>query len=110
MKRSELKQLLDYTFSEYRPRICLVCGKPFGVFDMHEGIVTRGDAQGWKHHGLIMNTFNCIPLHHSCHLDSPPSREAVWQYQREFFGSEPLMEWYTGLPWKFGRPPRFFEE
>jgi len=109
MDRTDLKRLIDDIFSGYRPRVCLVCGEPFSVFDMHEGIVTRRDAQGWKKSSLIMTELNCIPLHHACHLDNPPSRQAVWDYQREFYGKEALLAWYNGLPWKAGRPPRYFE-
>ncbi len=100
--------MLDDIFSGCRPRICLVCGKPFDVFDMHEGIVTRRDAQGWKNPALIMTELNCVPLHHMCHLDGPPSRQAVWDYQKGFYGKDALLTWYNGLPWKSGKPPRYF--
>lgn len=108
--RQELKHRLDEIFSGERPRLCLACGKPFAAFDMHEGIVTRRDAQGWKptQRQMIMTELNCIPLHHGCHLDNPPSRDLVWEYQKGYYGTSILLEWYEGLPWKSGKPPRNF--
>lgn len=107
--RPDLKEKLDWVFGNLRPRVCLVCGKPFSVFDMHEGVLSRNDARGWKWPKklLIMSELNCIPLHHSCNTDRPPSREDAWQYQAEFYGRELLERWYFGLPFKAG-PPRLF--
>lgn len=106
--RADLKRKLDDIFSGARPRICLACGKPFGVFDMHEGIVTREDVRGWKgkKKNLIMVEQNCIPLHHDCNVNHPPSRQAVWDYQVEYYGGA-VRAWYYGLPWKV--VPRRFE-
>ena len=80
------------------------------MFDLHEGIVSRQDARGWRpvQKRLIMTELNCIPLHHKCNLDNPPSREAVWEYQEAWYGRAALMDWYTSLPWKSGKPPRNF--
>ena len=107
--RPNLKEKLDWVFGNLRPRTCLICGKPFAVFDMHEGILSRNDVRGWKGPKklLIMSEFNCIPLHHVCHMDHSPSREAVWEYQVEFYGRKLLKRWYFGLPFKAG-PPRLF--
>lgn len=108
--RENVKRNVDYIFYRYRPRLCMVCGYPFSVFDMHEGIVSRKDVQGWskRNRHLIMTELNCIPLHHTCHLDSPPSRQDVWEYQKEFYGNAMLQLWYNELPWKLGKPPRYF--
>ena len=105
--RPNLKQKLNWVFGNRRPRTCLVCGEPFGIFDMHEGILSRNDVRGWKGTKklLIMSELNCIPLHHKCHMDRPPSREAAWEYQMEFYGRDLLERWYFGLPFKIG-PPR----
>ena len=107
--RPDLKQKLNWVFGNLRPRTCLACGKPFGVWDMHEGILSRQDVRGWKKTKklLIMSELNCIPLHHVCHMDHPPSREDVWHYQTQFYGWEALNYWYFGLPFKDG-PPRLF--
>ena len=107
--RPNLKEKLDWVFGNLRPRICLTCGEPFGVWDMHEGILSRNDVRGWKGPKklLIMSELNCIPLHHACHLYAPPSRGTVWEYQVEFYGRELLERWYFGLPFKAG-PPRLF--
>lgn len=107
--RNDLKRELNELYGSGRPRLCLACGKPFSVFDMHEGIVSRGDVQGWKRNKrhLIMVEVNCIPLHHDCNINHPPSRQAVWDYQVEYYG-DAVRDWYYGLPWKAG-PPRRFE-
>jgi len=107
--RPNLKQKLNWVFGELRPRTCLVCGEPFGIFDMHEGILSRNDVRGWKGTKklLIMSELNCLPLHHVCHMDRPPSREAAWEYQLGFYGRDLLEQWYYSLPWKIG-PPRLF--
>lgn len=108
--RPNLKEKLDWVFGNLRPRICLVCGEPFGVWDMHEGILSRNDIRGWRGAKklLIMSELNCTPLHHKCHMDRPPSREDTWKYQEEFYGRDLLENWYFSLPWKLGKPPRFF--
>jgi len=108
--RPNLKQKLNWVFGNLRPRTCLVCGKPFGVFDMHEAVLSRNDVRGWKKTKklLIMSELNCLPLHHSpCHMDYPPSREEAWKYQEEFYGRKLLEQWYESLPFKDG-PPRLF--
>lgn len=108
--RPNIKEKLDWVFGNLRSRTCLVCGKPFGVWDMHECVLTRNDVRGWKGTKklLIMSELNCIPLHHKCHMDHPPSRKAAWKYQEEFYGRDLLEQWYFGLPWKLGKPPRLF--
>ena len=107
--RPNLKEKLDWVFGNLRPRVCLACGEPFDVWDMHESILSRNDVRGWKWPKklLIMSELNCIPLHHTCNIDHPPSREAAWEYQKEFYGRDLLERWYYRLPFKVG-PPRFF--
>lgn len=107
--RMRVKEHLDWVYTMIRPRICLVCREPFNVWDMHEGIVTRGDVRGWPmiRQLLIMCALNCIPLHHTCHIDHPPQRGLVWEVQCEFYGEQPVREWYEELPWKAGPPRRF---
>ena len=108
--RRELKEKLDWVFGAIRPRICMVCHQPFGAWDMHEGVVSRNDVRGWKKplRLLIMSEVNCIPLHHACHMDRPPTREDVWAYQMCFYGEQVLYGWYTRLPWKADPPRRFW--
>lgn len=108
--RRELKEKLDWVHGAIRPRLCMVCLRPFGSWDMHEGIVTRNDVRGWKKpvRLLIMSEINCIPLHHECHMDRPPTREDVWAHQMQFYGEELMRAWYTRLPWKAGVPRRFW--
>jgi len=108
--RKLLKEHLDWLYGRVRPRLCVACGEPFSTFDMHEGIVSRRDVQGWKYpkNLLIMNEINCIPLHHTCNIDRPPSRQQVWDSQVEFYGKELVELWCYDLPWKTKRPPRYF--
>ena len=107
--RPNLKEKLDWVFGNLRARVCIACGNPFIYWDMHEGILSRNDVRGWKGPKklLIMSEINCVPLHHTCNTDRPPSREDVWQYQQEFYGRELLLLWYYSLPFKVG-PPRLF--
>lgn len=116
---SKVKHDMDSFYGRTRPRICLACGGQFTLFDVHHAICSRRDVQGctWGRGTpysnqvarllLITNAMNCLPLHHSCNTDRPPSREAAWQYQMEFYGRELLERWYLSLPFKIG-PPRFF--
>lgn len=115
----DVKGWLNLVFGDIRPRVCLSCGDRFGMFDMHHGIVSRQDVRGWRHKAkgvsaakmrllLITNELNCIPLHHTCNTDRPPTREQVWEFQKGFYGEEVLKEWYFSLPWRLGKPPRFF--
>ena len=104
-----IRDKIDWLFTEVRPRACLVCGRNFGTFHLHHGLVSRRDSQGWKPPlRLLLDTeINLIPLHESCHLSSPPSRGMCWEYQCDFYGQEILELWYNSLPWKVG-PPRLF--
>lgn len=104
-----VRDTIDFIFSYIRSRICMICGEPFSGFDLHHGILSRRDVQGWSRskRKLIDVEMNLIPLHSTCHLHSPPSREAAWQYQLEFYSRELLEQWYLNLPFKIG-PPRFF--
>lgn len=108
-----LKESIALMGTMARPPICLVCGRnlTFDSFDLHHGIVTRQDIRGWRYPNacMLINTeLNLVPLHPSCHLSRPPSREEVWEYQANFYGQLLLVEWYRDLPWKTQRPPRLF--
>jgi len=104
----------------FRPNVCLVCAQYLGKpFDLHHAIVTRQDVRGWKYVAgpydakitrllLITNELNCIPLHHQCHLDNPPTRESAWEYQANFYGEELMRSWYESLPWKSGVPRKLW--
>jgi len=104
----ELRQRLDWLYGNVRPRLCLVCNRAFAEFHLHHGIVSRRDVMGWPKakRFLIDVELNLIPLHGHCHLDKSPTREACWEYQCSFYGSEIMNEWYNTLPFKV--PPRRF--
>lgn len=117
----EVKRVVATLYWEkfVNPPICMSCGQTVTRFDLHHGIVTRQDVRGWRvrtrgaNHRetrliLITNPLNCIPLHHKCHMISPPTREEVWRRQCGIFGKDHLLDWYNKLPWKYG-PPRRFE-
>ena len=110
---TSIRERMDFLYGTFRPRICLVCGKPFGNdVHLHHCIVTRGDIRGWKRERriLIDTEINLIPLHPTCHLNSPPTREDAWEYQCAFYGGNIVNLWYNGLEWKGGKPRKFWEE
>ena len=116
---SKVKHNMDSFYGRLRPRICLACGNNFASFDTHHAICSRRDVQGctWGRGTpysnqlarliLIPNIMNCLPLCHTCNTDHPPSREAAWEYQMEFYGRDLLEQWYFSLPFRIG-PPRLF--
>lgn len=105
--RGSLRRYLWVT----RPRICEGCQrKLIREFDVHEGIVTRGDVRGWsfEDRGLIFSEYNTTLLHHLCHLMNPPTRQYVWDIQVARYGEEKMRGWYEGLPFKIGAPQKFW--
>lgn len=91
---------------------CRSCGfDKTNVFDLHEGIVTRGDCQGWlfEYRGLVFHEFNCFNLCRDCHTNWGEvfPREKAWELSCKRYGEGIVREWYEGLPWKVG-PPRQF--
>lgn len=100
----ELRQRLWAT----RWRGCDCCGKPLhGKVELHEGIVTRRDVQGWRYpeKAYIFSEYNCIWLRQECHIN-PPSRERVWEIQCARYGEKAVRGWYESLPFK-STPRRF---
>jgi len=114
-----LRDFINHLHGNIWPRVCMVCGRRFSAFQLHHGIVTRRDVQGWKlcipgvspHNArlaLITNVINCIPLHPTCH-QNPPTRQEVWDYAVSKWGQEIVSDWYNSLPWKIRTPPRYFD-
>ncbi len=101
---------------------CVCCGSwhrrlvdsycSMDIFDLHEGIVSRGDVQGWsfEKRGLIFHEYNSFWLCRDCHQDHKLSREAAWELSCEWYGEELVKEWYESLPWRAGVPRRFWDE
>jgi len=116
--RTEQKHYLnDLIYAVFRPLICLGCDQPIrSAWDMHEGILSRQDFRGKrrKYFDLIYCLPNLIPLCPSCNRSDggvPPSRDAAWEHQKEFYGREIMRTWYYDIACsvlKLG-PPRYFD-
>lgn len=107
--KDELRERIDWLYSAYRDRVCLVCGEHFGVFDLHHSIVTKKDVQGWQPKSkrkIVDVELNFIPLHNWCHISNPPTKDRSWKHQCKFYGEEIMSEWYYSLPFKV-LPRRF---
>lgn len=71
--------------------------------DVHEGIVTRGDVQGWKGPKkklriVIHNPINCIALCKEHHKYAP-SRKDVLIWSVKEYGLW-VLDWFEELPFK----------
>ena len=104
----EVRDQVNWIYGNIIPRLCRICDKPFKEFDLHHGIVTRGDFPK-KYFLLIHTILNLVPLHRECHDQHCPSRQEVWDHNTKLYDSGLLKLWYDGLPWKRGHPPRQFE-
>lgn len=96
-----------------RGPMCEICYATYSnaIFDIHEGIVSKGDVQGWpkKKRGLINHEYNCFVVCRDCHKEHKLSREDAWKLSCERYGEDAVREWYEGLPWKAGVPRRFWD-
>lgn len=86
---------------------CEKCGGSNLIFDLHEGIVSRGDVAGWPKEKriLIFHEYNCFIVCRDCHIFD---RQWFWDKSCERHGEKEVRKWYEGLPWKLGKPPRYF--
>lgn len=80
--------------------ICPVCDKPIeNGWDLHEAIVARSAVPKDKQH-LIMVRENCIPLHHTCHLERGntelTTQKCIIALCRNI-GADKVGGWYTSL-------------
>ena len=81
--------------------LCPVCQKLIcGICDRHEGIVTKGDVQGWPKPWriVIINPYNCVYVHRDCHQHG--LRDFFWKHKCEIFGEDEMRKWYYSLPFK----------
>ena len=102
--REDLGDILDIL----QNWVCPVCEeKLYGIVDIHEGIVTKGDAQSWPDSWkfLINNIYNCSRIHRDCHRHG--MKEFYWIIKCQMFGKEKMHTWYDNLPFK--QFPRRFE-
>jgi hypothetical protein len=70
------------------------------VSDVHEGVVTRGDVQGWpnKYRVCVHVPINCVGLCKDCHKFSP-SRKDVLLWAVDEYGLW-VLDWFEELPFK----------
>lgn len=96
------KQLKEELWAQ-RPRICDVCGRPMRTCDMHESIVRRGVAQGWKRRDRpgIFVPCNCNLVHHvSCHRLAHALSVLMVAIQIVRYGKPAIQAWIDSLPFK----------
>ena len=105
----EKRRILKVSLLAERGWRCQVCGARAGITDLHEGIVSRGDVQGWDLSArlLIYHKYNCFILCRYCHREHKLSREDAWRLACSRYGELAVREWYESLPWKAGPPRRF---
>jgi len=102
--RDELREILTI-LQDWK---CPVCQDGLGgILDVHEGIVTKGDVQGWPDSWkfLINNIYNCSYIHRHCHRHG--EKEFYWHIKCQMFGEDSIKRWYYNLPFKNGVPRRF---
>ena len=101
--RAQREILLPYVYN--RDGRCWVPGcKGLGVCSAHEGIVTRGDVQGWDKgwRCLIHTVYNSVWLCHARHheTDLEPSAMEIAEWMVEQYTRAELVRWLECLPFK----------
>lgn len=83
-----------------RDTVCWVEGCFKNVSDVHEGVVSRGDVQGWKlkNRVVIQVPINAIGLCRECHKYAPSRRDVLQWAIREY--GEWVLDWFEALPFK----------
>lgn len=84
----------------------MVCGS--GANDLHEGIVWRGEAQGFdkRTRKKVFAECNSFALCRDCHL-SPPPREWFFERACNRYGEDVVRDWYASFGWKVPPRPEF---
>lgn len=78
---------------------------------LHEGMISRGEVQGWPkpRRVLIMTPINCVLISADENLGLsgkyPPAREEVYTEKCAFYGKELVDRWLWSLPFKV--PPKW---
>ena len=90
--------------------VCWVEDCWHNISDVHEGIITRGDVQGWanKYRILIHNPVNCIGLCKDCHRFYPERRDVLLWMVNEY--GLWVLDWYEKLPFKHNPISGLIEE
>lgn len=78
------------------------------ILTPHEGIVTRGDVQGWmprEKRVLIFTPYNCIALCHKHHnTESEPKPTEVFEWMCQVYGKQNVIDWVLSLPFRHYKP------
>jgi hypothetical protein len=87
--------------------ICPICNRAIREYDfdggdLHEALITRGDVSGHKYQHLIYSAFNCVVVHHSCHMQiaghgGDEVFEKCARYLVEHEGFDLVHEWLIGM-------------
>lgn len=81
---------------------------------VHEGIITRGDVQGWKpkrRRVLIFHPANTVALchiHHNTALE--PSRLQVFDWSIDYYGKDFVYGWLESIAKEFKILPPILKE
>jgi len=86
---------------------CSGCKNSFRAnqkLELHHALISREDVRGlsFEFYALIHHTYNCLLLHHECHLQL--NRENSWRLLSEIYGQDNLVDWYESLPNHIMRP------
>lgn len=77
---------------------CL-CGEELGSdAELHHALVSRKDAMSLSNPELIHSSYNCLVLHHQCHIIA--NRHNCQSMLVEIYGFSAVQDWYYSLPFK----------
>lgn len=81
-----------------RDRVCWVEGCWKNISDVHEGVLTRGDVQGWpnKYRVCVHVPINCIGLCKDDHKYAPDRRSVLLWMVNEY--GMWVLDWFEKLP------------
>jgi len=86
--------------------VCPYCLAHRPTTDMHEGLIKKGDVQGWpeEDRNLINHPINCVVLCHRCHMsEGQTTQMTVWfvEYKLSMgWRVEDMLQWIDELPFK----------
>lgn len=76
-----------------------ICGEELsGKYELHHALVSRRDAMSLSNPELIHSSYNCLVLHHECHIIT--NRHDCQSMLVEIYGYDKVTDWYYSLPFK----------